>query len=317
MLRPADNDKKIALDMVAGVSNEAYIRVNQFTSKVFRTRGGRIGSGMGLVLEALWGYYVNEVLRNSKTANCELAWLTEHQYDDFACVATNLEWDPSTKGGEFFRIEAKSMNLGADESKAHFDVLIKQLDSYDHLLVLVWNWQPVDQYHFCPFVKDSFFGLAKPITELRDALHKARGGSFVSRDNCPDGCEPSVCPHHGEPLNAAGKRERLSGPKSLRPSEVVSYAANFGGLVRMLKTSTNESRRVLRKIRKENDTAHAFISFIHRNLPDEEANQYNALEWSKIAEALNIEVGTKSKAELQNAVRATGPSYMNLLRELP
>jgi hypothetical protein len=32
--------------------------LNRFTAQVFRTRGGRIGSGMGGVIEALWGFYI-------------------------------------------------------------------------------------------------------------------------------------------------------------------------------------------------------------------------------------------------------------------
>lgn len=54
---------------------------------------------------------------------------------------------------------------------------------------------------------DSFFDRAKGIAMLRDALHIARGGSFVGSEYCPDGCQSDYCVHIGEPLNAEGKRE--------------------------------------------------------------------------------------------------------------
>ncbi len=34
--------------------------INKFSEKVFKTRGGRMGSGMGVLLEALWAYYVDQ-----------------------------------------------------------------------------------------------------------------------------------------------------------------------------------------------------------------------------------------------------------------
>ena len=52
-----------------------------------------------------------------------MGWLAEHEYNDYACLEMDCEWNPKTREGEFFRIEAKSMNLDADESKGHFDEL--------------------------------------------------------------------------------------------------------------------------------------------------------------------------------------------------
>lgn len=315
MFNPSHDEKRAASQLLAQLTNPACDKINEFTSHVFRTRGGRIGSGMGLLLEVLWGYYINQLL-TSQNAGFELALFPEHQYHDFACVFDSREWNHTTKDGEFFRIEAKSMNLGADESKGHFDVLQDQLDNHDALVVLVWKWEPIDQYHYSPLIADSFFGLAKQVAQLRDSLHIARGGSFVTSDNCPDGCVPSQCPHHGEPLNAARKRERLSGPQSCRPSQTVSYAANYGGLVRMLKTSTSEARNIYRRIRKENDTADAYISFIHRNLPDEEANQYTIGEWRKLADTLGIDAQGLSHDKLITVIRNNHPSYMDKLKDL-
>ena len=41
---------------------------------------------MGTLLEALWGYYVNQVLLNEggEAAACEIGWLAGHEYNDFA-----------------------------------------------------------------------------------------------------------------------------------------------------------------------------------------------------------------------------------------
>jgi hypothetical protein len=306
-----------AADTIVNSTRIACQKINDFSHKVLRTRGGRIGSGMGILLEALWGYYVNQILQGEggSTAQCEIGWLSEHEYNDFACVQRDQQWVPETRMGELLRIEAKSMNADADESKAHFDELIANLGQWDLLLVLIWSWEPVDQVRVYPCIRDYFIGPARPIAQLRDCLHIARGGSFVDRSACPDRCEPEVCVHQGEPLNASGKRERLSGPETRRPSRNVSYAANFGGLVRMLKTSSGEARRELRRIRAEDDVAHDYISFIHRNFPDEERNQYLASEWQTVASRLNIVMGGLSKDALVELVRARS-NYRDLLRAL-
>ena len=99
---------------------------------------------MGGLLEALWGYHTNIVIYERKGTSFELAWFPDHQFHDFACVHRHREWVPDIKQGELFRIEAKSMNFEADESKAHFDVLENQLDEYDALLLLVWRWTDLD-----------------------------------------------------------------------------------------------------------------------------------------------------------------------------
>ena len=58
---------------------------------------------------------------------------------------------------------------------------------------------------------DQYIGRALPIAVLRYKLHEIRGGTFVVKGNCPDNCDPAVCPHIGEPLNSAGVRERRTG----------------------------------------------------------------------------------------------------------
>jgi hypothetical protein len=288
--------------------------MNQYAQDVFKARGGRIGSGTGALLEALWMYKINEVLC-SECSSYEIAWFPNNQYHDFACILKNFHWNEHTREGELFRIEVKSMNKGADESKAHFDVLSHELNDYDALLVLVWEWLPVGEFYFCPQVVDVFFDVSVPLTELHDGLHLARGGSFVLPTCCPDGCAPTACTHGGEPLNASGKRERLSGPESTRPSARVSYAANFGGLVRMLKTDNISARQTFRALRKQSCIADSYISFIHKNFPSEEYNQYTIEEFRSIALQLGFEINGLSKQCLHQQIRAV-PNYMGYLRML-
>jgi len=285
--------------------------MNQFCAKVFRTRGGKIGSGMGGVLEALWGYYTNEWLRQLSQSDIELAWFPDHQYHDFACVGANTAWDPATKKGELFRIEAKSMNKDADESKAHFDVLTDELDSFDALVLLVWRWKRFNKWRVTPFVIDVFFGSAKPVARLRDKLHEARGGSFVDRNSCPDACLPSLCAHHGEPLNKSGTRERISGPTTCKGPSTL-YAANFGGMIRMLKTNSADARESLRAERQRDDIAHRYVSFIHRSFPDEELSHYLAAEWQRLAAIVNVPTNGSPK-QLQKKVRLSS-DYPEALR---
>jgi hypothetical protein len=221
-----------------------------------------MGSGMGLLLEGLWGYHTSKVLEPD---GIEIAWLVDNQYNDFACVDMALEWDPATLEGELLRIEAKSMNMGADESKGHFAELADNIRSDDLLLVLTWAWtEDGSGKRVWPKVVDVFVDRALPLAQLRDQLHIQRGGSFVNRDSCPDGCSPDLCSHHGEPLNAQGKRERLQGPESRRPANV-SFAANFGGLVRMLGVRNAEGRATLKRIRETNPIADDYVNFINRN----------------------------------------------------
>src|ERR1700690_3177729 len=204
--------------LVAGTP-EACNLINEFSKKVLSTRGGRIGSGMGTLLESLWGFYINEYLRNSK-APIEIGWLADHEYNDFACIIGDAEWEPANRKGELLRVEAKSMNSQADESKGHFDELVRNLAEWDLLLVLVWSWEPLDGIRVFPRIHESYIGPARQIAELRDALHLARGGSFVGSVECPDKCAQMPCKHSGEPLNAAGTRERLSGPIASRGKNV-------------------------------------------------------------------------------------------------
>lgn len=228
---------------------------------------------MGTLLEGLWGFYINGVLRERTDAlnQCEIGWLADNEYNDFACIHRDQEWNPAKRVGEFLRIEAKSMNSDAGESKAHFDEIIENLGRADLLVVLVWHWAPVDPNdaraypRVYPRIRDYFIGRARSVATIRDELHLARGGSFVDRDNCPDGCDPEACRHHGEPLNAKGKRERLSGPASRRPSQKLSHSANFGGLVRMMKVRGRPAKQVLAVEQAADPVADAYARFIVRN----------------------------------------------------
>lgn len=295
----------------------AVSEINKFSSVVLKTRGGRMGAGMGTLLEALWGYYVNQALvkMHGENGSIEIGWLSDNEYNDFACIYTDEEWTSSTKAGEVLRIEAKSMNKGTEESKAHFEEIAEHLGELDLLLVLIWSWVPSGVNKVSPYISDYFIDFAYPVSQLRDALHLARGGSFVDRNDCPDRCIPSECTHHGEPLNAQGKRERLTGPSTRQPAGS-SYANNFGGLVRMLKTSSPEAKEVFRRIRRENEIAGRFIDFIHRNYPSEEANQYRISEWRQLAEGAGITTSGVPAEVLLETIRTTVPGYRDKLRQL-
>ncbi len=249
-----------AADFIRNETPYVVETINEFMAATFTTRGGRLGSGMGLLLEGLWGYHMSNAIAGH---GIEIAWMADDQYNDYACLDIDSDWDPVTGEGELFRIEAKSMNLGADESKAHFAELVGGIDPNDLLLVITWRWEPVGpRVH--PRIVDVFIERARPIAELRDQLHLARGGSFVDPFNCPDGCNPQLCQHAGEPLNAAGKRERLSGPESTRPSQRVSFAANFGGLFRMIGVREASTRRLLDQIRESSREADDYVAFVNR-----------------------------------------------------
>lgn len=223
-----------ASDLIRQISPTVIARINEFIQITFVTRGGRMGSGMGLLLEGLWGYHMSQALTEH---GIEIAWIVDNQYNDYACVDVGSDWDPETREGELFRIEAKTMNLGADESKGHFAELAENIDPNDPLLIMTWRWTDTEDGRRCyPQIVEVFLERALPLAHLRDALHIARGGTFVSASSCPDGCDPAVCAHNGEPLNERGKRERLSGPETRRPSAKVSFASNFGGLFRMIGT---------------------------------------------------------------------------------
>ena len=302
-------------DTIKKLSQQSCERMNEFSKKILRTRGGRIGSGMGALLEALWGYMLNQVISENDKLDCEIAWFPDNQYNDFSCIKKNYEWNPESRETEYFRIEVKSMNIGADESKAHFAAIQKEIEDNDALVIFVWEWKKIDDSHFSPIVIDSFFNRAKDVAVLRDALHIARGGSFVNKNSCPDKCSPDCCIHDGEPLNASGKRERISGPEKTRVSQSVSFAANFGGLVRMIKTDNKNARNKLREIRRENLVADEYISFIHRNYPNEEKNQYTVEELRKVANILGISHIGLTKDDLYTAIRKI-PNYQEELRTL-
>jgi hypothetical protein len=244
--------------------------VNALTIQAFQTRGGRIGSGLGGVIEALWGFYVNKRLTEANYG-AEFAWISGHEYNDFAAILRDTDWEPSTGAGELLRVEVKSMVRAADESKAHFDRLKKELTPTDILAVFLWNWVGVSgtSKRSYPKIIDAFVGRAAEVAELRDALHIARGGSFVESKSCPDGCKVIPCTHDGEPLNASGVRERKSGPEKTRRGKV-SFAANFGGLKRMIGTRGAAAKAVFTEYSKKGNDASKYIAFIVRNFRGEE-----------------------------------------------
>lgn len=253
-----------AADKIKTSNLEVVRRINEFTEATFRTRGGRMGSGMGLLLEGLWGYHMSAVL---EPYGIEIAWIADDQYNDYACTDVAEDWDPDTRAGELLRVEAKTMNLGAVEQKGHFAELISNIGDEDLLLVLVWRWTSTDStgLRVWPKVEDVFVDRARPLAELRDGLHLARGGSFVDRASCPDGCSPHLCQHHGEPLNSKRSRERRQGPQSTKPKGSES-GANFGGLKRMLATGNAAARLTKQELLHAIPEATNFDDFMKRAL---------------------------------------------------
>lgn len=250
-------------EILAGLSEvqqPTFDALNRFCRETLVARGGRMGSGLGTLLEALWGFHANRQLTDGGIP-AELAWLVDNEYNDFACVESSSHWDSTTREGEFFRVEAKSMNIDAEESKGHFDELVDKIDPLDQLLVILWRWAAIDDWRVVPEIHSWFFGNARDVAILRDRLHVARGGTFVLREDCPDACDPLMCTHDGEPINANGVRERRTGPVSTRGKKA-SYAANFGGLVRMLKVRGSDARRALADEIESNAVAAAYVNFI-------------------------------------------------------
>lgn len=308
---------EVAMEAIYEDSGQVTERINSFCASTFKTRGGRLGSGMGLLLEALWIYFMNETLANEggEARLCELAWMPDHQPADFACLIRGADWDPVTRSGELFRIEAKSMNRAVIEAKGHFTNLKGETEGFDQLLVIIWEWVETENQYFSPQVVDYFLGSQMQIIHMRDELHKARGGTFVSSAACPDECDPALCQHDGEPLNAAGKRERPLGPTKTKPANV-NHAANFGGLLRMIKTSGASATSEFRRIRKECDVAHSFISFVHRNFPKEEVSQYKKDEWLRVAKDLEVDLSDKTPIGIRDSLFNSALDYQACLREI-
>lgn len=257
-----------ASDKIIASTHVTVDLVNAFTEQVFHTRGGRIGSGMGNVVEALWGFHLNSILKKEKNIPYELGWIYGHEYNDFACILREEDWNPETKEGELFRVEVKSMVASADESKAHFDRLQHEFADNELLAVFLWDWTLVTNQtkNVYPAILDYFVGYALPIAQLRDVLHLERGGRFIQEGHCPDSCKVQPCSHVDEPLNASGVRERRSGPEASKGAGV-SYAANFGGMLRMLGSRGNSGKELLKKEYDSDPTKARFIDFMARNFP--------------------------------------------------
>ena len=83
--------------------------------------------------------------------------------------------------------------------------------------------------------------------------------------------------------------------------------------MRMLKTNSNNARIALRTERRRCDVAHRYISFIHKNFPDEELAHYLVAEWRRLASILRIPTNGGPK-QLQHKVRRS-PDYPEALRD--
>ena len=65
-------DENYVYEQIARLANIACQRMNSFSSQILKTRGGRIGSGMGALLEALWGYMMNQIILEETELDCEI-----------------------------------------------------------------------------------------------------------------------------------------------------------------------------------------------------------------------------------------------------
>ena len=70
-------DSNYVYSEIAQMSARACQKMNEFSSEILRTRGGRIGSGMGALLEALWGYMMNQIILEETDLDCEIAWFPD------------------------------------------------------------------------------------------------------------------------------------------------------------------------------------------------------------------------------------------------
>ncbi len=83
----------------------------------------------------------------------------------------------------------------------------------------------------------------------------------------------------------------------------------------MLKTDNENARNVLRNNRRQNPIADHYISFIHKNFPNEEKNQYTIDELRKVAIILGINSIGMSKETLYNAIRSI-ENYQSALKNI-
>jgi hypothetical protein len=70
--------------------------------------------------------------------------------------------------------------------------------------------------------------------------------------------------HEGEPLNASNIRERKTGPVASRGAKV-SFAANYGGLKRMLGTRGSGAAKVYANFKASQRDAAKYIQFCEKN----------------------------------------------------
>jgi hypothetical protein len=69
-----------AANAIINATPIACKRINQMSRVLLKTRGGRRGSGMGSLLEALWGFYTNQALSkvDPESYAYELGWFSDH-----------------------------------------------------------------------------------------------------------------------------------------------------------------------------------------------------------------------------------------------
>ena len=84
----------------------------------------------------------------------------------------------------------------------------------------------------------------------------------------------------------------------------------------MLKTNSNDARRVFREWRTKSETVHNFVCFMHQHYPREEMNQYTLEDWRACARLLEVENSDGLSREGIYQLVAARDGYQETLRIL-
>lgn len=84
----------------------------------------------------------------------------------------------------------------------------------------------------------------------------------------------------------------------------------------MLKTDNQDARTIFRKMRLNINFAHEYISFIYRNFPNEEINQYTIAEWQATGTKAGLITKGQSALTIADELRTTVPNYQDLMCDL-
>ena len=86
----------------------------------------------------------------------------------------------------------------------------------------------------------------------------------------------------------------------------------------MIGVSNDERRRTLQTLRRDNDTIHRYLSFVHNSQPSRERSTYNIGTWRELAQSFGLEeVDGLTKFQIQEIMMRThGENYRDVLRTI-